>query len=55
MTTDIKANQIPAETSAKAASKKKRILPRAGKHESLEESLKRINEQYGEALRRLAQ
>lgn len=53
MSLDPKADPTPQPT--KTASKKKRVLPRLGKHESLEQSLKRINEQYGEALRRLAQ
>ncbi len=41
--------------SATSKTTKKKILPKAGKkRETLEESLKRINEKYGEALARLA-
>ena len=56
MTTDAKSKPpTPESPSPAARSKKKRILPRSGRHETLEESLKRIHEQYGEALRRLAE
>ena len=47
-------NDQPTST-GKEAPKKKRLMPRPRKPEPLEQTLKRIHEQYGEALRRLAQ
>jgi hypothetical protein len=55
MTPDAKPTQPVPEPREQSSPAKKRILPRPGKHETLEQSLKRIHEQYGEALRRLAQ